>query len=175
MNKLFTAGQRVIHTTVDNESTEHSFGFYVDETVAAIFPPGNAEFGPQEDFVLISSLKPASSLKWLKVMADYSSCGLWEQEGCEATLDEIPLTYFTKTRLSHWCGMFELNDDYMPEKERRKPEFPLEFFAMWGEILARQIKKELPDWTIIYFNDFKSHGVSHTEDYRSIYEYEITG
>jgi hypothetical protein len=70
--------------------------------------------------------------KWLRIMPDYSSSGLWAKDGCMVDTNEVPLSLQTLNSLSHWCAMWEMNDDYLDENERRSPKFPSDWFSMWG-------------------------------------------
>jgi hypothetical protein len=169
----FTSGQKVLYLP---ENKIYDFGYYGATGKAIIYNEG--ERNMQDSYAVnendLQAGAPKYNEKWLRVMPDYCSCGLWEKEGCEVNIDEIPLSANLKRWLSHWCAMYEMQDDYLPEDERRSPEFPLAWFSMWGERIAQQIKKELPDWTVIYFNCWVSSMIPFPDGDRSLYEYEIT-
>lgn len=91
---------------------------------------------------------------WVKVMADYSSCGLWDSRGVHSDDSELPVSDELKARLRQWCDWYERNDDYLPEPTT---QFDYTAFAAEGLLIAKAIKAELPDWTVMYFDESKLH------------------
>lgn len=88
--------------------------------------------------------------KYIKIMADYSSTGLWDRDGMMLELDEVPLPFWWVPKFKRWTEWYEENDDYM---EDSIVDFQYQKFAAAGEDLATQLAKVLPDWQIWYFNE----------------------
>lgn len=109
---------------------------------------------------------------WIRLMADYSSTGLWHKNGPSVETSYLPVSAPLLERLEAWCGWYERNDDYLPEAER-KSAFDYQGFAAEGLAIARGIKAELPDWTVIYFDEMAYHLNLGQGVPRETYEYEI--
>lgn len=89
---------------------------------------------------------------WVKGMADYSSCGLWDSRGVHWDDSDLPVSDELKARLRKWCDWYERNDDYLPEPTT---QFDYKAFSAAGLLIAKAIKAELPDWTVTYFDESK--------------------
>lgn len=100
--------------------------------------------------------------KWVRVMADYSSDGIWGKDGAGECLDDLPVSAELKKRLAAWQRQFD--DEALSE-----PEFSIE-----GLLIAQEIKKTLPDWTVVYFDNAASDRIEMwTGGDRSAFEYEV--
>ena len=106
--------------------------------------------------------------QWIRVMAD--SEGLWRSDGTAMMLSDLPVSEALKDRLKAWGDCYYENER-LPESERMK--FDLVAFAAEGLAIAKSIKTELPDWTVIYFDE--SRLIYEKEQERSEFEYEING
>lgn len=106
--------------------------------------------------------------KWVRIMADYGSSGIWERGGASVEDSELPISDALKGRLFAWCIWFESSEYYLPKTDRTAP-FDAKAFATEGLAIAREIKAALPDWTVIY------RDVARTENEpRLDVEYEVT-
>lgn len=85
--------------------------------------------------------------RWVRIMADYCSEGVWDSEGCGCSVDDLPLS------------------DGLRAAIRAE-------FSAHGLALARQVKAELPDWTVIYFDEEQAAKAGWGGD-RSAFEYEV--
>ncbi len=86
--------------------------------------------------------------KYVLIMADYMSDGLWDREGRLMEQQQVPASPQTLKKIQEWVYEMEAHDplDHW---------FISEEFNEWnyqGRELASQLKRELPDWTIIYFD-----------------------
>jgi hypothetical protein len=110
--------------------------------------------------------------RWVKVMADYSSCGLWDSNGVHSDDADLPVSESLKARLRKWCDWYELNDDYLPEPTT---QFDYEAFSAEGLLIAKAIKAQLPDWTVVYFDENRLHQALHGKlvQPRGTYDYEV--
>lgn len=110
--------------------------------------------------------------KWVRVMTDYSSDGLWAKDGCAVDDQELPVSTELKQRLSVWCANYEKSEFYLPPEERRNGQFDLIAHGKEGRDIARAIKAELPDWTVVYFDEAVLEIVGRDAP-RGSFEYEI--
>nr|WP_244150570.1 hypothetical protein [Acetobacter malorum] len=110
--------------------------------------------------------------RWVRVMADYSSSGVWEKDGCEGDEDALPISHMLKERLKKWTESYEHSQFYLPENMRAATAFDLEGFAREGLEIAKALKAEMPDWTVIYHDEKACHAKDDCSD-RSTFEYEV--
>jgi hypothetical protein len=80
----------------------------------------------------------------LHLMADYGSVGVWDHDGAPLDPAELPLSPKLRARLARWCRRFQ---------QSFETEIDLEAFAAEGRAIARAVKAELPDWSIVYFDE----------------------
>jgi hypothetical protein len=80
----------------------------------------------------------------LHLMADYGAAGVWDHDGNPLDPARLPLSDKLRTRLARWCARFEKSFE---------AEIDLEAFAAEGRAIARAVKAELPDWSIVYFDE----------------------
>jgi hypothetical protein len=89
---------------------------------------------------------------YIKLMADYTSTGLWDIRGRSVDPSYLPVSDELHERIARWTDAYELNDDYLPE-EFRSGKFNTLQFSNEGANIARSIKIELPHWTVTYFDE----------------------
>jgi hypothetical protein len=111
--------------------------------------------------------------RWIRLSADNSSTGIWLSDGAMADPEELPVSAHLHARIATWCGWYEQSRDYLPPEER-PASFDWKAFSFEGLSIARAIKTQLPDWTIVYFD----HGaylkaVEKGNQVRDAYEYEV--
>ena len=80
----------------------------------------------------------------LHLMADYGSAGVWDHDGNALDPTKLPLSDKLRIRLARWCARFEKSFE---------GEIDLDAFAAEGRAIARAVKAELPDWSIVYFDE----------------------
>jgi len=81
--------------------------------------------------------------KYIMVMADYMTDGLWHKNGtplCDDEIKKLELDIFLLKRLNKWCDWYESNDDWSVNS---KHDFEYEKFADEGLQIAKQIHKSL--------------------------------
>jgi hypothetical protein len=93
--------------------------------------------------------------KWVRIMAEHGSDGVWHQGGGAADSDDLPISEALKKRLAFWN--FEYGKTIDPILTERMGEEPFDVvaFSAEGLALANAIKTEAPDWTIEYFDESK--------------------
>lgn len=108
-------------------------------------------------------------MKICRIMADYSSSGLWDGDGVMASPDEFNLPPEIIKKLEKWCQWFEHNDAYL---EDPKNNFDYVGFTKQGLEIAKEIKSFLGDeYTVLYFDESKARFADGKP--RSYFEYEI--
>lgn len=119
-------------------------------------------------------MKKASDDKWVRVMCDFEAEGLWRKDGAEVAMDEIPISIEVKRRLAAWQDWFERDyENYLPPSQRTK-SFDFDAFSREGLEIAKAIKTELPEWTVVYFDEARSRAwVRTTDENARPFEYEI--
>ena len=110
--------------------------------------------------------------KWVRIMTDYASDGLWAKNGCGVDADSLPVSPTTRERLSAWCDKFQSTQFYLPPDQREKNEFDVIAHGSEGRAIARLVKSELPDWTVVYF-DKAVYKIVGSDAPRGCYEYEV--
>ena len=69
---------------------------------------------------------------------------VWDHDGTALDLARLPLRPRLRARLARWCDRFQASFDR---------EIDLEAFAAEGRAIAHAVKAELPDWSIVYFDE----------------------
>lgn len=112
-------------------------------------------------------------MKWVRVMADYSSDGLWHHDGTMMERDELPISAELQARHEQWCHWYEKSEG-PSSKHGSEPSKTFDYagFSKEGKEIARAIKMELPDWTVIYFDEEAALSTV-LKIVREDYEYEI--
>ena len=106
--------------------------------------------------------------KWVRVMFDYCSSGLWEKSGCMMDEDDLPVTSDIKARLKQWVSIYDKHSSESQVMNRNiedSIDFSEETFSRLDELvklceddfregisIAMAIKAQLPDWTVKVFN-----------------------
>jgi hypothetical protein len=88
--------------------------------------------------------------KWIKVMADYGSIGLWNERGYGVDLDSIDLDPYTIFMLGAWVCRYESQPDTF---DWRSNTGDAAHFVQYGLKIAQRIKNQHPDWMVFYFNE----------------------
>ena len=103
--------------------------------------------------------------KWVRVMFDYSSSGLWHEDLIMMSPEELPVTVDLSERIKKWVAIYDKHsweEDVLSQKLNTNKESKsklaqlqalcIEHFNT-GVMLAVEIKKQLPDWTVMVYND----------------------
>jgi hypothetical protein len=118
----------------------------------------------------INSYKVINMSDYIRLAADYSSTGLWNEDGVNID-PPAELSATTLAVLKAWCQLYETNDDYLEDADRKTPHFDLAAFAEQGYQVARLIKQDLPGYEVWYFDE---HKALTSQSYRWEYEFLIT-
>lgn len=106
--------------------------------------------------------------KWVRIMCDFTADGVWDKEGRSCHFDELPISTEIKTMIAGWQAWYEHNDHSGMTRW-----FDARAHAAFGLFIARLVKRELPDWTVTYFDDAAPRSDWHPGMPRDHFEYEI--
>lgn len=113
--------------------------------------------------------------RWVRVMGDYSSSGIWHWQGYEMDPDDLPVPAGVKARLADWASRYLSGADSWSEGDAdnfaalQDEDRQLRAYSDEGLSIARAIKVSLPDWTVVYFDEALS--VRHA--IRARFQFEI--
>jgi hypothetical protein len=103
------------------------------------------------------------SRRHLNFMADYRAAGVWGHDGAPLDPARLPLSPHMRSRLARWSARFQRSFE---------TEIDLDAFAAEGRAIARAVKAELPDWSIVYFDEAAAARADYSGA-RTTYEAEI--
>jgi hypothetical protein len=110
--------------------------------------------------------------KWVRIMGDFAADGVWNKQGALCDLDDLPVSDALKRRIAAWMDWYDRGAD---RSDRNAVPFDVRVFSEQGLEIARDVKRELPDWTVVYFDQQRCHESLHVGDSedRSYFEYEV--
>ncbi len=103
---------------------------------------------------------------WVRILADHSSTGAWAREGWPIKLADLPISPALAAQIRAWQLRYEANRDWDGDYS-----FDVETSAREGLAIAREVKRELPGWTVIYFDEWAYK--QNRDGPREVYEYAI--
>lgn len=104
-------------------------------------------------------------LRWVRIMAVHGSEGVWQMDGTEGMLDDLPVPEALAARLDAWQRVYDDHDDL----DEDAPGLDVAGFAAEGLGIARAVKAALPDWTVVYHDEAAAAAGARREEV----EYEI--
>lgn len=105
---------------------------------------------------------------WVRILCDFAAEGVWNRDGSAGLVDDLPVSPSLKKRITAWQDTYEAIYRW-----DRKPSIQeLTSFAGEGLEIARDVKRQLPHWTVVYFDELAFHNRTE-KDPRSVFEYEI--
>lgn len=106
---------------------------------------------------------------YVRVMCDYCADGLWSEDGA-AHPDDYPITPALKARIAAWQDEFERAASI----DRGMSREVLLAFNAEGRAIAVEMKLQLPDWTVVFFDSVRVWETSGGGDRdRAYFEYPI--
>lgn len=108
--------------------------------------------------------------KWVRVMCDYWTEAVWAKNGEPAEAIHLPISVALLTRLLEWQEWYDRECPYDDDRP-----WAVDAFSAEGEAIARALKAELPEWTVVYFHEAKAARIAAAgrDADRSTFEYEI--
>lgn len=93
--------------------------------------------------------------KWVRIMADYGTEGspVWSQDGTLEDIGELPVSSGLRAALEGWVNWYDCDSDNHDLHNDSTTPWDVVAFASVGLTLARLVKRSLPDWTVIYFDE----------------------
>ena len=104
--------------------------------------------------------------KWVRLLADSCADGVWARDGCSGLADDLPVSAQLILRIRAWQAWYDRDED-----DWGLFKGDVEAFSNEGREIARALKAELPDWTVVYFD--KAASERHPDGPRTHFEYEI--
>jgi hypothetical protein len=87
--------------------------------------------------------------RYVKVMADFGSTGIWNLRGVMADLNDLDVDHDIIFDLGKWIAWFE-TDATVPH---------LTEFRKFGRSICQRIKLQKPTWTVAYFDEVDGLGI----------------
>lgn len=110
-------------------------------------------------------------------MADMLASGVWRRDGCGDIPEALPISPELVAAIEAWQCWYNAEDSRHEAGTdwEAGDDWDREGFASQGRALARQMKAELPDWTVIYYDvaAVHRHGGTRARSPRHLWEYEI--
>jgi hypothetical protein len=83
--------------------------------------------------------------KYVCLMADFCSSGVWNEDGVSMCISEVPMHFWLKQMIDDWQAWYD--------REAGSTDFDVTTFSKHGYALAVKLKQNLPDWTVVYFDE----------------------
>lgn len=87
--------------------------------------------------------------KYVRLMADFCSSAVWDENGTNIDIDDVPMHYWLKSMITQWQAWYDREGDTQ--------DFDYKTFSKHGFALAYKLKQNLPDWTVVYFDEAASY------------------
>lgn len=84
--------------------------------------------------------------KYLRLMADHCSSGFWDEDGANLDPENLPVFYWLKRMIEDWQAVYD-------REAMDMDKFDVKTFSKNGYALAVKLKQNLPDWTIMYYDE----------------------
>ncbi|WP_134727080.1 hypothetical protein [Paracoccus luteus] len=124
--------------------------------------------------------------RWVRVMCDYGADGVWAKGGFAVHPADLPISDDLAVRILEWqyrhdnWRTLQDNAEHPVYIEDAPPDV-LEPFAGEGFLIALVVRRQLPDWTVVYRDERRRvpyERVGFTDEVRAHYrqwsQYEIT-
>ena len=88
--------------------------------------------------------------RWVRIMCDVLSDGVWYKDGSEGWAEGLPISRELIARIRQWQATYDVLHDRSFDAGKYLPEPGFIPFAAEGLEIAKAIKAALPDWTVLY-------------------------
>ena len=89
----------------------------------------------------------------VRIVADYCCPGYLLADDAARSFDRLPVDETICERLAAWSARFEHDCDPRDFEDITGKRFDFVAFAREGLELAKAVKRALPDWTVVYWDD----------------------
>lgn len=89
----------------------------------------------------------------VRIVADDGCRGYELADSAAATFDELPVSEALRTRLSAWNARYEDGCHADAYTDPTCGRFDFIAFANEGFRLAKEVKRQLPEWTVLYWDE----------------------
>lgn len=89
----------------------------------------------------------------VRILADYDSPGFQLIDDAARALGDLPVSDALRRRLAAWVARFERECRPLAYEDVSGASFDFVAFAAEGQAIARAVKRELPGWTVRYWDD----------------------
>ena len=95
-------------------------------------------------------------------MCDWTADAVWDSRGRCCSADELPVSDALRDELRRWQQAYDDSglDGSEHTRNSRSPPFDQQAHSRWGLVLARRVKAELPDWTVVYFDEWAAKSIA---------------
>lgn len=83
--------------------------------------------------------------RWVRIMTDYCAAPVWDKDGLNVPTEWLPVEEPLREALVAW-------EDWFDQRPSTAPLPRYEDFVRIGRALACEVKRRLPDWTVVYFD-----------------------
>ena len=99
-----------------------------------------------------------SNEKYVKLMADYCSDGVWNSDGASISIDSLSIPFWLKSMILDWQAVYDV-------QSFENENFDIDSFSKDGYALAVKLKQNLPDFTVEYFDEAECEkSIKETQD-----------
>lgn len=113
----------------------------------------------------------------VRIFADYEWPGFQLADAAARTFDTLPVSDALLQRLSAWSARYEEQCEPTAFEDLQGSSFDFVAFAAEGLELARAVKRELPGWTVLFWDDaidwFLARDPRHRDRGRAEYEVHL--
>lgn len=90
--------------------------------------------------------------KWARIAADHGGTCVWYRNGVGTCTDELPVDAGLIHALEGWCAWHNCDcEEEIPARARDPAlRFSRAAHRSAGIVLACEVKRQLPDWTIVF-------------------------
>lgn len=114
----------------------------------------------------------------VKIMAEEGGLGYWLADPPAQALSDLPVSEALRDRLYDWNTRWEQGGSADAYEDPMGARFDFVAFAKDGFALAKAVKRELPQWTVVYRDEALEWRYWMTREPRrydrSLSEYEVT-
>ena len=83
--------------------------------------------------------------RWVRVMTDYCADPVWDKNGFNADVMDLPVSAELQDSLRAW-------EDWFDNRASNSPIPNFEQFNLLGFRMAVEVKRQLPDWVVFFFD-----------------------